>query len=250
MREVDRAGRPIEAITFDFSGTLASRPADAQVRRRGREAIKQWLKEQGAPSDTRSLRGIRSTAARIRAVSRPSGDAEGVAQAADFILRALRLRLSDAKRAELEELLRAEDREDRYGAAEGAGAALRALHSRSVRLGIVTNLGSSMPGFVLRCELETIGLARFFEPAAISCSDEVGVRKPDPRIFLTSLRAVGAAPDRAVHVGDRKLEDVHGARRLGMLTARYTGFRDDESEGADADIVVRRLEELPALLGL
>jgi putative hydrolase of the HAD superfamily len=47
-------------------------------------------------------------------------------------------------------------------------------------------------------------------------SAEVGVRKPDPRIFEEALRRAGVAAGEAVHVGDLPEEDIEGARRAGL----------------------------------
>jgi putative hydrolase of the HAD superfamily len=47
-------------------------------------------------------------------------------------------------------------------------------------------------------------------------SSEVGVEKPDPRIFRLALERAGLAPDEAVYVGDIYSIDVLGARAAGM----------------------------------
>ncbi len=44
----------------------------------------------------------------------------------------------------------------------------------------------------------------------------VGVEKPDPRIFQHALDAVGARPERTLHVGDLYAVDVVGARAAGL----------------------------------
>jgi len=79
------------------------------------------------------------------------------------------------------------------------------------RLGVVSNFtGNLQP-----C-LEELGLARLF--AAVSDSAVVGCSKPDPRIFLGTLAALGARPERAWMVGDNFEADVRGAAALGMRT--------------------------------
>jgi putative hydrolase of the HAD superfamily len=47
-------------------------------------------------------------------------------------------------------------------------------------------------------------------------SAELGVAKPDPRLFLVALDALGVAPAGAVHVGDDLEADVAGARAAGV----------------------------------
>ena len=53
-------------------------------------------------------------------------------------------------------------------------------------------------------------------------SDETRVRKPDPAIFLGALRALGAEPAHAIHVGDDAILDVEGARAAGMRVVQVT----------------------------
>jgi putative hydrolase of the HAD superfamily len=47
-------------------------------------------------------------------------------------------------------------------------------------------------------------------------SGEVGVGKPDPRIFDLALRLLGASPEEAVMVGDNPTRDVAGAKAAGV----------------------------------
>ncbi len=61
--------------------------------------------------------------------------------------------------------------------------------------------------------LAEAGLARCFESIVISA--EVGIKKPDPRIFRVALEATGLRPDEVVYVGDTQ-EDVDGAIAAGI----------------------------------
>jgi putative hydrolase of the HAD superfamily len=47
-------------------------------------------------------------------------------------------------------------------------------------------------------------------------SSEIHVVKPHPEAFLAVCDALGVAPERAVYVGDRIFEDVHGPHQVGM----------------------------------
>ncbi len=63
-------------------------------------------------------------------------------------------------------------------------------------------------------------------------------------------------PVGVVHVGDLRRTDVAGARALGMATVRFRGVVEDDvpeegdDDGPEADHVIDRLAELPALLGV
>jgi putative hydrolase of the HAD superfamily len=66
----------------------------------------------------------------------------------------------------------------------------------------------------IRETLARDGLDRYFDVWAISA--EVGVDKPDPRIFEHALTEAGVSPERSVMVGDRLDNDIAAAKRHGM----------------------------------
>jgi putative hydrolase of the HAD superfamily len=87
--------------------------------------------------------------------------------------------------------------------------ALRRLAEAGLVLALVSNWSDRLPPL-----LEALGLASWFDVLAVS--QTVGAEKPDPTLFLHALDALGAAPEHAVHVGDRWENDVIGARAAGM----------------------------------
>lgn len=89
-----------------------------------------------------------------------------------------------------------------------AGALLALLAAR-YRLGVITN---QIPGAVER--LKNWGLRDYFE--VVCSSAELGVSKPDPRIFEIALEKAHAAPENCFMIGDRLDNDVAPAKRLGM----------------------------------
>src|SRR5205814_10055227 len=82
-------------------------------------------------------------------------------------------------------------------------------------------------------------------------SYEVGIRKPDPRIFRRALDAVGAAPAEALFVGDGGSDELRGARAVGMASVLVTRFltraypQRIEATRAHADW---EYEDVPALV--
>jgi putative hydrolase of the HAD superfamily len=83
------------------------------------------------------------------------------------------------------------------------------LAACGIALAVVSNWDDRLPRL-----LADLGLARRF--TAIVVSAEVGVEKPHPRIFAAAAERLGVAPERIVHVGDRRLEDVEGAQAAGL----------------------------------
>ena len=109
-------------------------------------------------------------------------------------------------------------------AAPAAPAAAPELGGRLALKGVVTHGGQGAalialdgkPARPLRVGalLEGAGLAPFFDAAVDS--HDVGVEKPDPRIFGIALGRVAAQPAEAAHVGDMYHIDVVGARAAGV----------------------------------
>ena len=93
--------------------------------------------------------------------------------------------------------------------------AARALERLAARypLVMVANQGLHARGL-----LEAAGLDRHF--TRLLLSDELGIAKPDERIFRLAIEELGIEPDRVAMLGDRLDLDVEPARRLGMLAIR------------------------------
>jgi HAD superfamily hydrolase (TIGR01549 family) len=225
----------VDAVTFDVGRTLLH-DSDRESTRVEQRALKQWLQNHGVVEKER-LRGVLAAAGRAWSDA-DVGTPRVATKAADGILDSLGLQVTDAERARLRGLMADIYRERPRGAAEGAADALRRLKEHGIELGIVSNRGARPGRFVMR-QLEANGLAGFFDPVAIIWSDEVGFSKPDPRIYLSCLRALAIPPERAVHVGDKKVKDVAGAR-----------IHDDHKDGPEADTVIFHYRELAPVLGL
>jgi putative hydrolase of the HAD superfamily len=111
-------------------------------------------------------------------------------------------------------------------------ALLDALRSRGLRTGLVSNAFD--PGWLLRHDLERMGLAERLDAAVFS--SEIGKRKPHPSIFTAALELLDVEPGRALFVGDRRYEDVRGAKEVGMKAVQAFWFRaDDDERGLDPD---------------
>ena len=87
--------------------------------------------------------------------------------------------------------------------------ALQALQAMGLRLGILSNFDTH-----LRDVLQSFGLLPFFDFVLVSA--EVGLAKPDPRIFDLVVDAAGVPRDRILYVGDHIGDDIQGARGAGL----------------------------------
>jgi len=61
--------------------------------------------------------------------------------------------------------------------------------------------------------LSGAGLTDFFDLVVVS--DDIGLKKPDPRIFHFALDRTGLSPEQVVHIGDMT-DDVLGAQAAGI----------------------------------
>jgi phosphoglycolate phosphatase len=91
----------------------------------------------------------------------------------------------------------------------GVRETLAALRAQSVRLAIVTNKEQRYTDRVLAAHR----LASAFD--RVVCGDTLATRKPDPGGVLACLREYGAAPKRALFVGDSSI-DAATARNAGV----------------------------------
>jgi len=85
------------------------------------------------------------------------------------------------------------------------------LKNRGYKLGIIAN---QMPGVSQR--LDKWGILKFFD--IVVSSAELGVSKPDKRIFEKAFELAGCLPTESVMVGDRLDNDIKPAKSLGMKT--------------------------------
>ena len=67
---------------------------------------------------------------------------------------------------------------------------------------------------VQHTKLSGSGLEPYFE--TLTVSEEVGVKKPNPEIFLYALKKAGATADESLMIGDEMAVDIDGARAAGM----------------------------------
>ena len=121
---------------------------------------------------------------------------------------------------------------------------LQVLKGGGYRMGLVSNL--TLRADLMRADLQRWGLMDLLDATVFS--SEVGVRKPDPRIFKEALKRVGAEPAETAFVGDRLYDDVSGAQAVGMRGVLTRQFRQEDDPTFSPDAVIEHLTELPDVL--
>jgi putative hydrolase of the HAD superfamily len=114
---------------------------------------------------------------------------------------------------------------------------LKLLKDRNYYLGIVTD--TVQPLHVKINKLERGGIGHLWD--SITPSSEVGVQKPDPRIYQLAMQQLGVTADQAVFVGHKSTE-LEGARNAGLKTVAF----NYETE-AKADFYIKEISDLAKL---
>ena len=116
--------------------------------------------------------------------------------------------------------------------------ALAKLRRMGLKLVVVSNANGTLVKAFHR-----VGLAAMVD--VLLDSQEVGIEKPDRRLFETALKRSGADRESTIHVGDFYNIDVMGARNAGLRAILV----DQAGLYADADCPrISSIAELPALV--
>ena len=217
------------AVLFDLFDTLVYlRPtgARAETIRVAAEAgipEAEWIAAWRSTVD-RALRGeIRSLAGRMTETLR----AAGVPEPSEDLVRAL----VAARDPEMLEARLYPDVEE----------SLRQLRRRGFKTALVSNAFCWPASLVDR-----LGLRGLLDAVVLSC--EIGVRKPEPGIYLTATARLSVAPAECVFVGDGMGQELSGAHGLGMTAVRIERDQQDDLDEREefCDVRVRTLPELLA----
>lgn len=81
-------------------------------------------------------------------------------------------------------------------------------------------------------KLLRLGIYEFLTPSAIYISDQIGINKPNVKLYRRACSDLNLKPARCMYVGDRHDRDIDPANALGMITARLRrGGRHEASSG-------------------
>jgi len=137
-----------------------------------------------------------------------------------------------------------DDFESTYGTESvlfpGTHEVLGAL-GREYKIGLVSN-GRSIGQ---RNKIRSAELESFLD--AVVISEEVGIKKPDPRIFLQCLELLSTNANEAGYVGDNPVNDIEPAMKLGMKSIWIRNSR--YSPPNESNAMVSSISELPRAIG-
>lgn len=123
---------------------------------------------------------------------------------------------------------------------------LQALRKAKMRTGIVTHGKTTK-----QCEkLVRLGLVDLLGPRDVFISEQVGIAKPNPKLYQHALTSMGLLPSEVMYVGDNLAHDIAPPRAIGMHTAwiKRAAKPDQDLESADPEFVIQDFQELAAIL--
>jgi putative hydrolase of the HAD superfamily len=124
----------------------------------------------------------------------------------------------------------------------GATGIVKELSAR-FQIGVVSN---GLPD-VQYTKLESIGLRDLM--SCIVLSEEIGIRKPDPRIFHHAAGLIKIPPADCLYVGNSYTDDIAGAKAAGMLACWLKRSHSSSPGGEyEADFVIGNLKDLTGIL--
>jgi HAD superfamily hydrolase (TIGR01549 family) len=111
------------------------------------------------------------------------------------------------------------------------------------KLGLVSNFTYAP---VIYASLRKLGINQFFD--AVLVSDENGWRKPHKQIFIEALQKLHVTAEEAVFIGDSPLEDIKGAKEIGMKTvfvqSQFYSLKDLQDSREKPDFVAGDLHQI------
>ena len=135
------------------------------------------------------------------------------------------------------EIVREWERHENFFLYDDALPAIATLRAHGLRVGLISNGQRDLEEFADHHGLDV--------DVCVGSKDH-GYVKPHRSIFEAALAALDVPPEQAAMVGDSAVDDVEGARALGMRAV----LLDREGLHPEWEGAIRSLDELPAALGL
>lgn len=113
---------------------------------------------------------------------------------------------------------------------ENVQKTLQRLHTQGYILGLVSNGKTPFQEH----NFYALGVTEYF--STIIVSEAVGLRKPDPEIFLYACTQLSCNPSNCIFIGDNPKADIEGAKKVGMQTIYFHPTLTLEQSLSDASI--------------
>ena len=122
---------------------------------------------------------------------------------------------------------------------------LTSLSEAGIQTGVVTHGWTTKQAE----KLVRLGLMEAFDPCAVFISDQIGISKPNPKLYGRVLEDLGRTASEVMYVGDNPAHDIAPPQSLGMVAVwAKRGAKKGLTAGIVPDHVVEDFEELRAIL--
>lgn len=109
---------------------------------------------------------------------------------------------------------------------------LKELKKRGLLVGVITN----GPSYLQNHKMDESGLREYCDIVVVS--GDLGVHKPDKRIFELTAERLGLKCEECVYVGDHPINDIQGALSSGMSAIRMNwGWFKDKDLRNDVPVI-------------
>jgi putative hydrolase of the HAD superfamily len=125
---------------------------------------------------------------------------------------------------------------------DGTPGMLEDVRGMGYRIGLVSDVAWGLPSRFPLQDMKYYGLDRYFDNMVFST--DVGLRKPNPRIFRMALQNVGAAAEETVFVGNNLQADIKGALDVGMKAVLKKSGYYTHDDGIVPSAKIESWEEL------
>jgi len=222
----------LEAILFDLYDTLAYIEIEDYLRTKVQMAA-----EAGVPAEV--------FVAQWKRYTRPAARGE-ILTTEERVARVLRDLGVDPARQLIRRLsqLEVELQEQHVHLFPDTREVLTRLRDKGLKLGLVTNTSlatSKVP--------DILSIRTFFDTVVFSYA--IGVRKPDPAIYLAACKQLAVPPSACLFVGDGNDRELDGAREVGMRTVMVRTKRHElvrAEQSVSYDYQIRSLSELLSIV--
>jgi len=121
---------------------------------------------------------------------------------------------------------------------------LEFLKDAGVRMGIISaGIATKQAEKLIRLDA-----LQYFDPTSMFFTDQMGVSKPNPKLYQKAVDAMGVQPSRALYVGDRPSNDIVPANSVGLRTVLYGGAEGKYYRDGGCDVADHRLHDLTDLI--
>lgn len=127
---------------------------------------------------------------------------------------------------------------------EGAEQLLRDLQRAGMCCGIITHGWTAKQAE----KLVRLGLVPYFDPQAIFISDEIGISKPNPKLYALAQRRLGLAPQQILYVGDNPVNDIAPPAGLRWNTVWAKRYARQQESAVEPTHTIENFEDLRRIL--